>query len=123
MDAAADRHEWLTLRAAVHQVLAERRSRVALYDVRDTIESAERPLPDGFAEALAHVGDASCLDVIADAVGADPRTPAHPQEHEWRDRLLEAGRAILDRERLTRRHAAVRRLIRIHPDVAHALFG
>ncbi|MDO8834070.1 MAG: hypothetical protein Q7V01_00665 [Vicinamibacterales bacterium] len=118
----ADRHEWLTARAAVHAALAARRSRVALYDVKDTLQQAQGPLPAAFATALARVGDAACLEVIAGALARMPGEPT-PQEHEWRDQLLEAGRAILDHERLTRRHAVVRRLARMHPEVAQALFG
>lgn len=118
----ADRIEWMELRAAAHVALAGRRSRVALYDARDTVAAATRPLPHGFATALAQVGDAACLDAIADALSHAP-ADASPETREWRARLLDAGRAILDRERLTRRHAAVRRLVRRHPDAAQALFG
>lgn len=118
----ADRQEWLAVRAAVHAVLADRRSRVALYDARDTVEQAQGPLPASFATVLARVGDAACLEVIAGALARVPAAPG-PQAHEWRDQLLDAGRAILDRERLTRRHAVVRRLARVHPEVAQALFG
>lgn len=121
-DGPADRQEWLGVRAAVHAALAERRSRVALYDARDTVEQAQGPLPASFATVLARVGDAACLEVIAGALAKIPAAPG-PREHEWRDQLLEAGRAILDRERLTRRHAVVRRLARMHPEVAQALFG
>jgi hypothetical protein len=120
--AQADAQEWLAVRAAVHAALAGRRSRVALYDVKDTVEQAQGPLPAAFAGALARVGDATCLEVIAGALARMPDAPT-PQEHEWRDQLLDAGRAILDHERLTRRHAVVRRLARMHPEVAQALFG
>ncbi len=118
----ADAREWLAVRAAVHAALAGRRSRVALYDVKDTVEQAQGPLPAAFATALARVGDAACLEVIAGALARMRETPT-PQAHEWRDQLLDAGRAILDHERLTRRHAVVRRLARMHPEVAQALFG
>lgn len=120
--ADADRHEWLLARAAIHAALSERRSRVALYDVVDTVAGAAGPLPAPFATALERVGDASCLDVIAAALSRRAAGAA-PREQQWRDQLLSAGRAILDRERLTRRHAVVRRLERAYPDIARALFG
>jgi hypothetical protein len=118
----ADRREWLLARAAMHAALSERRSRVALYDVVETVARAAGPLPAPFATALERVGDAACLEVIATALSRAAAGPAS-QEQQWRDQLLSAGRAILDRERLTRRHAVVRRLERAHPDVARALFG
>jgi hypothetical protein len=117
----ADRQEWLLARAALHAALAERRSRVALYDVVETLERATAPLPDAFATALERLGDAACLDVIAAA--ATRAGDAGPERQQWRDRLLATGRAILDRERLTRRHAAVRRLERAFPEFARALFA
>jgi hypothetical protein len=118
----ADRDEWTKARAAVHGVLAGRGSRVALYDVRDTLASASGPLPDGFLSAAGLLGDAACLESIADALA---RVPARLDRHEqqWRDRLVAAGRAIVSREGLTRRHAAVKRLTRKHPDVVRVLLA
>lgn len=96
--------EWLTVRAAVHRALAARESRVALYDIRETLEQAEGPLPQPFLEALELAGDASCLDALAAAharaAGDEP----------WRASLVAAARAIAARERLTKRSAAVKRL-------------
>jgi hypothetical protein len=120
--AEADRHEWLLARAALHAALVDRRSRVALYDVVETLERADRPLPDAFATTLEHLGDAAALDVLATAAARAAGTDSL-QEQQWRVRLLAAGRAILDRERLTRRHAAVRRLERAFPEFARALFN
>ncbi len=118
--AAADQAEWLGARGAVHMALAGRGSRVAVYDLRDTLRAAV-PLPDGFVSAAALVGDASCLEAVADALA---RAAAEgPQMLEWRGRLAEAGRAIITRERLTRRHAAVQRIVRKHPDVARVLLA
>lgn len=119
---AADRQEWLNARAAVHQTLAGRGSRVALYDVRDTLASASGPLPQGFLVAAALVGDASCLERIAEALARIPdRLDRHEQE--WRDQLVAAGRAIVSRERLTRRQAVVRRLARKHQAITRVLFA
>ena len=120
--AEADRHEWRVARAAVHLALANRASRVAVYDVRDTIASETGILPTDFVAAAALVGDSGCLEAIADALA---RMPARidRQEQEWRDRLFEAARAIIARERLSRRHAAARRLARKHGSIARVLFA
>ena len=42
------RRDWLTVRGAVHQALAARGSRVAAYDLREAIETAERALAGRF---------------------------------------------------------------------------
>ena len=60
------RREWMTARAAVHQVLSARGSTVALYDLRETIESGE-PAPVEMLAALEAVGDRTCLEPIASA--------------------------------------------------------
>ncbi len=120
--AEADRREWLSARAALHAVLAGRRSRVALYDVIETLDREPGPLPEAFATAIERLGDAACLDTLAAAAARTAGTD-FVQTQQWRDRLLAAGRAILDRERLTRRHAAVRRLERAFPDFTRALFA
>ncbi len=117
---AADQAEWQRARGTVHAILARRQSRVAAYDLQEAIRAATQPLPDDFTAAAALVGDGACLEAIADAAG---RAAVSPARQEWCDRLLAAGRAIVSRERLTRRHAAVRRIILKHPDVARALLG
>ena len=120
--ADADRHEWQTARGTVHLALAHRASRVAVYDVRDTIASATGSLPPDFVAAAALVGDSGCLEAIADALA---RVPARVdrEEQDWRDRLYDAARAIITRERLSRRHAAARRLARKHGAIARVLFA
>jgi HEAT repeat protein len=102
-DRAEERDRWAVVRAAVHQALGSRGSRVALYDLRETVEQSNGPLPLGMLAALAAIGDASCLDAIA---GAYQRV-----DDAWhRERLTEAVRAIVAREGLTRRHAVMKRL-------------
>lgn len=118
--AAADQAEWQRARGTVHAILARRHSRVAAYDLQEAFRAATLPLPDDFTAAAGLVGDGACLEAIADAAS---RAAARPSNREWRERLLEAGRAIITRERMTRRHAAVRRIILKHPDVARALLG
>jgi hypothetical protein len=117
---AADREAWLEVRSLVHVALARRGSRVAAYDLREAIARGAGPLPEGFGDAAGMVGDAACLESIAEVLlrapdGADDRDRA------WRGALLDAGRAIVERERLTRRHAAMKKIARLSPGVADAL--
>lgn len=111
------RADWLAARAAVHQALARRRSKVALYDLRESLEQSREVLPVGFLDALASLGDASCLEPLAAAYARSTGR----QEDWWRARLAAAFREIVGRERLTRRHAAVRRVLTRWPAAAEAL--
>ncbi len=118
---AARRAEWTRVRGRAHAVLAARGSRIALYDLRESLESmsaAAAPLPVEFLTALSTAGDASCLEAVAAAYArAPPSGPASrkgaggPEDHDWwRDRLTDAFRTIVRRERLTRRHAVVKKI-------------
>jgi hypothetical protein len=91
--------------AAAHLALARRRSRVGVYDLREWLESTRTPLPvDAFA-ALAIVGDRSCLEPIVSRYAAS--------RDEWsKTRLADMFRAIVKREAISRRHAAIKRLER-----------
>jgi hypothetical protein len=113
---ASQRGEWTTVRAAAHMALAARGSRLALYDLRESLEAARQPLPVEFLTALALAGDASCLDAIA---GAYTRL----QGEEWRKELANAFRAIVKREGTTRRHAVMKRIARRWPDTFRQLAG
>ncbi|MDQ3347085.1 MAG: hypothetical protein M3545_03880 [Acidobacteriota bacterium] len=110
------RDEWRGARGALHQTLALRGSRVAVYDLRETIEEARGPLPVSFLAALHVVGDESCVESLA---GAYARTPA--DEARWRHQLGAAFRAIARREKITRRHAAFKRVAARWPDAAREL--
>ena len=120
--AAADRLEWRAVRGSVHLALAQRGSRVAVYDLRETLAGAAEALPAGFVEAAALVGDGSCLEPIAEALARVPAT-LDRRDQQWRDGLLSAGRAIVERERITRRHAVIRKIARVSPGVASALLA
>jgi HEAT repeat protein len=105
---------WTTARGAAHQVLAERQSRLAVFDLRDTFEHATARLPLGFVAAITMVGDASCLPALAAAW--------QQNEDGWmRDHIAAAFQAIMAREGLTRRHAAVRRALERSSSGAKAL--
>lgn len=116
---ATDRDAWLAVRGVVHQALAERGSTVALYDLRETLAAAREPLPVSFLAALARIGDASCLEPVASAFAR-----AQPGAHDrWRAHLASVFRDIVRRAGLTRRHAAVRRVLHRWPRAAAELLA
>jgi len=111
-EAAAQRAEWMRVRGRAHVALAGRGSRVALYDLRESIEAASSPLSVEFLAALSKVGDASCLDALAAAYArsAVSAPGATRQDDWWRQHLIDAFRTIVTREQLTRRHAVVKKV-------------
>ena len=108
--------EWMTVRGAVHAALASRGSRVALYDLRETIAASREPLPVDFLVALRDIGDPSCLEEVAAA-------HAHSSDEWWRRQLAEAFHAIVTREHLTARHAAMKRTLKRFPEMWNSEFG
>jgi hypothetical protein len=113
---AAKRAEWQTVRGALHQALALRSSRVAVYDLREALEDSRGPLPTSFLAALHVVGDQSCLEPLAAAYA---RTPAGNAR--WKMQLAAAFRAIARREKVTRRHAVVKRISARWPEAGREL--
>jgi hypothetical protein len=97
------RDAWTAVRFAAHLVLARRKSRIALYDLRESFEAAKAPLPVDALAAVTLVGDASCLEAIASAY-------TRSRNSAWRRQLLETFHAVVKREKLTSRHAVIRRL-------------
>jgi hypothetical protein len=118
--AAMERRTWTAARAAAHVVLARRGSRVALYDLRESIETAREPLPVAFLAALDVIGDVSCLEPIVAAYVVATKRP--DDQDWWRDHLVQAFRAIVRRERLTRRHSGVKRLFTRWPKAIEELW-
>jgi len=104
--------EWLAVRGAAHQALASRGSRVALYDLRETLERSSAPLPVSFLSALHTIGDRSCLEPMAEAYAHAPA-----QEAWWRQQLASAFQAIMAREKLTVRSAAVKKILAKWPGI------
>ncbi len=98
------RQEWLVARGTVHAALAQRGSRVALYDLREAFDAATTPLPLDFLTAVTAIGDESCLEPMARAWAASPG------EAWWRARLVEAATDIMRRGRIGGRSAVVKRL-------------
>jgi len=107
---SAQQHAWAAVRGQVHQALAGRKSRLGLFDLRDTLAQATGTLPVGFLTAAAAIGDAGCLDSLASAW-----TSTAASERWWREHLADAFRAIVTREQLTRRHPVLKRILERHP--------
>ena len=106
----AARGPWQASRASAHLVLARRGSRIALYDLRETVERAKEPMAMEFLAALNALGDASCVEALAKAY-------ASTGDRWWRGHLVQTFRTIVGRAGLTRRHAAIRRLKERDPRV------
>jgi HEAT repeat protein len=112
-EAGAQRAAWSRARGAAHVALARRGSRLALYDLRESLERAKTPLPVEFMAALSLAGDATCLESIAAA-------HAHatgPENEWWRDHLADAFHAIVKREQLTGRHAVIKKIRKRWPGI------
>jgi hypothetical protein len=126
-EAAAGRAQWMRVRGHVHLALAARGSRIALYDLRESLEGADAPLPVEFLAALSTAGDASCAEAVAAAYSralaprarADRQGPAAVDDDLlwWRDRLADAFRAIVAREHLTSRHAVMKKIRKRWPEI------
>jgi hypothetical protein len=108
----AARAVWQSVRGALHQALALRGSRIALYDLRESLEAAVAPLPASFLAALHVVGDKSCLAPLAAAHAAAPA------DSPWRHQLAAAFQAIARRERITKRNAVMKRILNRWPEIA-----
>ncbi|MCA1560235.1 MAG: hypothetical protein LC804_08200 [Acidobacteria bacterium] len=112
------REGWRTVRGALHQAIARRGSRVALYDLRETLTEADGPLPLSFLRAIQTVGDASCLEPLASAFVRSP-----PANAWWRHQLAATFRAVAKRERISRRHAVMKRLSTRFPQAVPELMA
>jgi hypothetical protein len=95
-------------RAAAHLALAERGSRLALYDLRESLNGTAR-LPVEFVAALSLVGDAGCLEAIAGAY-ARASEAGRARDDWWRQHLAGAFVTIARREKVTKRHAAMKKI-------------
>jgi hypothetical protein len=108
---AAAINDWKAARGAVHQALALRGSRVALYDLRETFERAATALPSSFLGAMNLIGDESCVEPLATAYANAS------EDARWQQQLAQTFHEVVKRERLTKRHAALRRALAKAPDV------
>lgn len=109
----ADRAGWTLALGAAHHALAARGSRLGRLDLRDALE---RTPPERLGELVAAaeaIGDASCLAPLAAAwTGAEGSTRA---------RIEAAFTTIVVRDRLTRRHAAIKDVIARWPQAVSLL--
>lgn len=116
------RSEWTALRGAAHGALAQRGSRAALYDLKESFESAREPLPVDFLGAAAAVGDASCLEPLAAAYQRAMEAGGKVDDW-WRLRLTDVFRTIAAREQVTRRTAAGKKVSSRWKDAAAILWA
>lgn len=100
-ETSGEKSEWLRARGVAHAMLAMRGSRLALYDARETFSTAKAPLPPGFVETIANLGDASCLEPLARAWSAT-------RDSAWRAQLSEAARRIVTRARIGGRNSVMK---------------
>jgi hypothetical protein len=110
---AAERAGWTVALGAAHHALAARGSRLGRLDLRDALE---RTPPERLGELVAAaeaIGDATCLAPLAAAWTA--------AEGPTRARIEAAFAAIVARDRLTRRHAAVKDVLARWPLAATEL--
>lgn len=120
---AAQRRGWLAARAAAHLVLAQRGSRVALYDLREILAHADGPQPwSDLLSAVAAIGDAECLELLAaiyarSAAAAGAGEPAGAMTRQ----TIDAFRAIVEREHVTARSAVAKKIAKRWPDAWKAL--
>ncbi len=116
---ASKRQGWLEVRAAAHAALARRRSRLAVFDLRETLESGSSGLPVELMAALEAVGDGSCLEAIA--VAWERAQAQGGRDAWWQRHLVDAFQVIVAREGLTARHAVMKRIEKRRPSAFAAL--
>lgn len=114
------RAAWTGVRAAAHATLADRGSRLALYDLRETLESAKEPVAVEFLAAMSTIGDTSCLEPLATAY-ARAVAGAPAREDWWRSRLSDVFRTVAGREQITRRHAVAKKIEKRWPGAFDSL--
>lgn len=107
----AERAGWTLALGAAHRALAARGSRLARQDLRDALERTPPERLGELVQAAEAIGDAACLAPLAAAWTS-------AAEGGTRTRLASAFAAIVAREGLTRRHAAVKDVIARWPGAA-----
>lgn len=121
-------HAWRLLRAALHRELADRNSRLGVYDLRETFERATSPLPPGFVTAMAKVGDRSTLESLARAWQQATLTEPAPASGDdgadsWRTELARTFVAVAGREGIGRQSAVMKKIVSRWPDAAALVSG
>ncbi|HUR35223.1 MAG TPA: hypothetical protein VM032_15575 [Vicinamibacterales bacterium] len=121
-EAGPARAEWTALRGAAHHALAQRGSRLALYDLKESFASAREPLPVEFLGAAAAIGDAATLEAVAAAYARAMEAGGRADDW-WRQRLTDVFRTIAAREQVTRRSTAGKRVTTRWRDAAAILWA
>jgi HEAT repeat protein len=114
-----NRAVWSQVRAIVHAALASRKSRLALFDLRETLEKSDGPLPVEFVAALMTIGDGTCLEPVAAAFDRSIRSGR--RNAWWLRHLADAFETIIERERLTGRHGVMKRIQKRWPSTYERL--
>jgi HEAT repeat protein len=114
--AAGDVDAWRVVRATTHLALASRGSRLAVYDLRESVEALGSQTPMGMLSALQQVGDASVLEAVADAWSQSP-------DAWFRGQLVTIFRAIVAREKITKRNATIKKIAARLPEALGELWG
>jgi hypothetical protein len=109
----AERAGWTRALGAAHHALAARGSRLGRLDLRDALERTAPERLGELVDAAAAVGDAGCLAPLAAAWTNG--------EESTRARVGAAFAAIVAREGLTRRHAAIKDALTRWPHAAAEL--
>lgn len=104
---ARARRGWRAVRMAIHVVLAHKGSRVALYDLRELLEAADGPVAAPLLTAVGDIGDASCLEPLAELLA---RGSSRPDESTSNRQVAEAFQAIVLREGVTARHGIAKKI-------------
>jgi hypothetical protein len=87
-----------------------------VYDLRETLETLGEHTPVGMLSALQQVGDVSALDAVVEAWLAT--------DNAWfRGQLATTFQAVVAREKITRRHAAIKKIAARAPEALAALWG
>jgi hypothetical protein len=101
--------------------LAQRGSRLGIYDLREALNAAVEPLPVEFLAAVTMIGDVSCLEPLAAAFFRTDRADATGADW-WHRHLSEAFHTIVEREGITRRHAIVKKIEKRWPGPLQTLW-
>lgn len=111
--AAGTRRGWRAARAAVHVALAHQGSKVGLYDLREILDGAHGPVAAPLLTAVGLIGDASCLERLAELYARNASTVPGSREsagETWRQQVVWVFRSIVTREHITARHAVAKKI-------------
>ncbi len=112
----ARRRAWTMAIGAAHLALAQRGSRLALFDLREALDQLPPDRLRDYVSAAGDVGDVSCLEPLASAWTRSP-------DEAVRGTIESAVAKIVEREGITRRHAAWKKLTSRFKEAADCLWS